>query len=66
MKFTNHLLVCFISYIVFARSKAKLGDLKVEILHKEEQCDRQTQNGDYLTIDYVGKLAADGKEFDSR
>ena len=39
--------------------------LKVETIFKPEECEKQSKNGDMLSMDYTGTLE-DGTKFDSR
>jgi len=41
-----------------------LSDLKIEVLHKPDECERPSGKGDMLTMHYKGTLE-DGNEFDS-
>uniref|UniRef100_A0A646QC88 peptidylprolyl isomerase n=1 Tax=Hemiscolopendra marginata TaxID=943146 RepID=A0A646QC88_9MYRI len=40
-------------------------DLQIETVFKPESCERQSRDGDLLTMHYTGVLAADGSKFDS-
>ncbi|GAA5944524.1 hypothetical protein JCM3775_003283 [Rhodotorula graminis] len=46
-------------------SPADLADLKIDVTHKPTPCIFKSRNGDKLSMHYDGRLAADGKEFDS-
>ncbi|GAA5903050.1 hypothetical protein JCM8208_000440 [Rhodotorula glutinis] len=46
-------------------SPADLADLKIDVTHKPTPCIFKSRKGDKLSMHYDGRLAADGKEFDS-
>jgi hypothetical protein len=58
-------IICLISKVISNDENEVLPELKVEVLSKPEECDRQTTKGDMLTMHYRGTLE-DGTEFDSR
>jgi FKBP-type peptidyl-prolyl cis-trans isomerase len=58
-------IICLISKVISNDENEVLPELKVEVLSKPEECDRQTAKGDMLTMHYRGTLE-DGTEFDSR
>lgn len=56
-------VICATIYLETLR--ASTDQLNIEITQKVENCDRKTKDGDLLTIHYSGRLASDGKQFDS-
>ena len=52
------LLLC----TVFAQDE----ELGIEVLAKQENCDREAKEGDMLVMHYTGYLAKDNTKFDSR
>lgn len=42
-----------------------LPELKIEVLHKPEECEQKSQKGHLLSMHYKGTFE-DGKQFDSR
>lgn len=53
--------LCVLAAFVYGQD----GELKVEVTHSIESCQRKTQKHDLVTMHYVGKLE-NGTQFDSR
>ena len=57
------LAVCLVAFAL-AEPEVKPSGLKVDYVHKPEDCTRVARNGQLLTMHYTGKLE-DGTKFDS-
>ncbi len=56
-------LLIFTQAISLANAKEKL---ETKVLHLPADCKDKSENGQKLSMHYVGKLASDGNKFDSR
>eukprot|EP00064_Thunnus_orientalis_P014708 superscaffoldBa00002595_g14755 len=48
---------------VWATADEQDGEVKIEVLFKPEQCDKQSKRGDLMNVHYDGFLAKDGSQF---
>lgn len=59
-------LVCLLAPACFvAADEEEVTELKIEVLHKPDKCERAAAKADYLSMHYRGSLL-NGQEFDSR
>lgn len=59
-------LVLCAALLLIASVFAQDEELGVEVLAKQENCDREAKEGDMLVMHYTGYLAKDNTKFDSR
>jgi FKBP-type peptidyl-prolyl cis-trans isomerase len=57
-------IILLFAILLIAISSINGNDLKVKDLIKKDECARKTQNGDYLSVHYVGKFD-NGTQFDT-
>eukprot|EP00211_Chloroparvula_japonica_P012726 CAMPEP_0119131898 /NCGR_PEP_ID=MMETSP1310-20130426/10865_1 /TAXON_ID=464262 /ORGANISM="Genus nov. species nov., Strain RCC2339" /LENGTH=129 /DNA_ID=CAMNT_0007122495 /DNA_START=55 /DNA_END=444 /DNA_ORIENTATION=+ len=60
MKFELGVVVVVVMAAVVAAN-----NVRIDVLHRPDECDRKTKAGDHLVMHYTGTLAEDGKKFDS-
>lgn len=52
--------------LLLTLAKAEETEFKMEVTEKPpEDCERKSQDGDYLSVHYTGSLATNGEKFDS-
>ncbi|XP_042282373.1 peptidyl-prolyl cis-trans isomerase FKBP7 [Thunnus maccoyii] len=63
--YTLWLFVCsqLSLWSVWATADEQDGEVKIEVLFKPEQCDKQSKRGDLMNVHYDGFLAKDGSQF---
>lgn len=59
------IIILSISFSLILCGEEDVDELKVEVLHKPDGCERASSRGDMLSMHYKGTLL-DGTEFDSR
>lgn len=64
--FYSVVVLLVVSTVLLVRSDEDIKELKVDVVHKPEKCDRQSKKGDMLSMHYTGTLHKDGSKFDSR
>ena len=65
--FWKSALICLLGLCTLHYSTKAEDELKIEVVEKPsiEKCERTSKDGDLLSIHYTGRLAKNGKVFDS-
>lgn len=57
------LIVFFYVWGIFTAQGQKAEEVKIEVLHRPENCSKTSKKGDLLNAHYDGFLAKDGSKF---
>ena len=65
MWFTEWINLLVLLAFVSTLCSGEENGVTIEVVYKPEECTRKTKDGDYLAMEYTGRLEKDGSVFDS-
>lgn len=65
MWFTEWINLLVLLAFVSTMCSGEENGVTIEVVYKPEECTRKTKDGDYLAMEYTGRLEKDGSVFDS-